>query len=123
MATADVEVHTTIDRPRPEVAECCCDPDNVTAWYANIKAAQWETSRPVRLGSQFRFTYEVGRVGACEAVRGALRHGPFAMETTYLWEDAPSGAVWMTLRNRGEPPAFGTLATPILTTAIRRATA
>ncbi len=29
----------------------------------------------------------------------------------------------MTLRNRGEPTAFATLATPILATAVRRATA
>lgn len=34
------------------------------------------------------------------------------METTYT----------MTLRNRGEPTAFATLATPILATAVRRAT-
>ena len=29
MATVDVEVHTTIDRPRATVASYCCDPDNV----------------------------------------------------------------------------------------------
>ena len=56
MATVDVEVHTTIDRPRPAVAAYCCDPANVTAWYANIKAVQWETEPPVTLGSRFRFT-------------------------------------------------------------------
>ena len=30
--TIDVEVHTSIDRPRLEVAAFCCDPDTVTAW-------------------------------------------------------------------------------------------
>ena len=134
MATVNVEVHTTIDRPRPAVAAYCCDPDNVTAWYANIKAVQWETEPPVTLGSWFRFTsgflgrtleytYEV--VELVEAQRFVMRsdQGPFPMETTYTWEDAPDGATWMTLRNRGEPTAFAGLAAPILATAIRRATA
>src|SRR4051794_31504691 len=56
MATVDVEVHTTIDRPRREVAEYSCDPDNVTTWYANIRTVQWESARPLALGSRFRFT-------------------------------------------------------------------
>ena len=47
---------------------------------------------------------------------------PFAMETTYTWEDADGGGTFMTLRNRGEPRGFAGLATPILATAIRRAT-
>lgn len=134
MATVDVEVHTTIDRPRAEVAAYCCDPDNVTAWYANIKAVQRETVGPVTLGSRFRFTssflgrtleytYEV--VDLAPAQRFVMRsdRGPFAMETTYAWEDADDGGTWMTLRNRGEPTAFAGLAAPILATAVRRATA
>ncbi len=133
MATVDVEVHTTIGRARPEVAAYCCDPDNVTAWYANIKAVQWETSPPVAEGSRFRFTsgflgrrleytYEV--VEFLPAQRFVMRSdtGPFAMETTYAWEDAADGATWMMLRNRGEPTAFAGLAAPILATAVRRAT-
>ena len=134
MATVDVEVHTTIARPRPGVAAYCCDPDNATAWNANITKVQWETERPVVLGSRFRFTsaflgrtlnytYEV--VDLVEAQRFVMRsdQGPFPMETTYTWEDAPDGATWMTLRNRGEPTAFVGLAAPILATAIRRASA
>jgi uncharacterized membrane protein len=133
MATVDVEVHTTIDRPRQQVAAYCCDPDNVTAWYANIRAVHWETSPPVARGSRFRFTSEfLGRrleytyevVEFVGAERFVMRsdNGPFPMETTYTWEDAPDGATWMTLRNRGEPTAFAGLAAPLLATAIRRAT-
>lgn len=134
MATVDVEVHTTIDRPRAEVAAYCCDPDNVTAWYANIKAVQRETDGPVTRGSRFRFTsgflgrtleytYEV--VDLVPAERFVMRsgRGPFPMETTYTWEDVDDGGTWMTLRNRGEPTAFAGLAAPILATAVRRATA
>ena len=47
MAAVDVEVHTTIDRPRREVAAYCCDPGNVTAWNANIQTVQWETEREI----------------------------------------------------------------------------
>jgi hypothetical protein len=134
MAAVDVEVHTVIDRPRPEVAAYCCDPDNATAWYANIKAVQWETAPPLALGSRFRFTsgflgrtltytYEV--VDLMPEERFVMRSdtGPFAMETTYLWEDAEQGGTWMTLRNRGEPTGFAGLAAPILATAVRRTTA
>jgi uncharacterized membrane protein len=134
VATVDVEVHTTIDRPRSEVASYCCDPDNVTAWYANIKAVHWETAKPLTLGSRFRFisgflgrtleyTYEV--VELVPAQRFVMRSdgSPFPMETAYTWEDAEDGGTWVTVRNRGEPTAFVGLAAPILATAIRRATA
>jgi polyketide cyclase/dehydrase/lipid transport protein len=133
MAAVDVEVHQTIDRPRPVVAAFCCDPDNVTAWNANIKAVQWETRPPVALASRFRFTsgflgraleytYEVVEFIPTERFVMRADFSPFAMETTYTWEDAPDGATWMTLRNRGEPTAFAGLAAPVLATAIRRST-
>ncbi len=132
--TVNVEVHTTIDRPRTHVATYSCDPDNVTAWYANIGAVEWETAPQLITGSRFRFTSQfLGRTMAytyevielVAARRFVMRSDgvPFAMETTYTWEDADDGGTFMTLRNRGEPRGFAGLATPILATAIRRATA
>lgn len=132
MATVDVEVHTTIGRPRPQVAAYSCDPDNVTAWHANIEAVQWETNRPLVIGSRFRFTSRfLGRrlTYTCEVVellpseRFVMRsdQSPFRMETTYSFQDTDDGATWMTLRNRGEPTAYAGLTPPILATAIRRA--
>ena len=47
--------------------------------------------------------------------------GPFPMETTYTWEDAPGGATRMTLRNRGEPAGFKKVAAPLMARAMRRA--
>jgi hypothetical protein len=47
--------------------------------------------------------------------------GPFAMETTYVWADAGPGATRMTLRNRGEPSGFSSVAAPLMARAMRRA--
>jgi hypothetical protein len=46
--------------------------------------------------------------------------GPFPMETTYEWEDAPGGGTRMSLRNRGEPSGFSRITAPLVATAIRR---
>jgi hypothetical protein len=47
--------------------------------------------------------------------------GPFAMETTYTWEDSPGGGTRMTLRNRGEPSGFARVTAPMMAAAMRRA--
>ena len=47
--------------------------------------------------------------------------GPFPMETTYAWEDAPGGGTLMTLRNRGEPSGFARVGTPLMERAMARA--
>ena len=46
--------------------------------------------------------------------------GPFPMETTYTFEDAPGGSR-MTLRNRGEPSGFAKVGAPLMERAMRRA--
>jgi hypothetical protein len=51
----------------------------------------------------------------------STRGGPFAMETTYTWSDAPGGGTRMTLRNRGEPSGFAKVAGPMLAGAMRKA--
>jgi uncharacterized membrane protein len=132
--TVDVEVHTTIDRPRREVVAYCCDPANVTRWNANIREVQWDSKRPVAVGSLLRFTsgflgrtleytYEVVELVPDERFVMRSEHGSFSMETAYLWADDEAGGTWMTVRNRGEPTGFAGLAAPILATAVRRATA
>lgn len=132
MPSVDVVTETEIQRPRDEVAAFASDPDNATAWYENIKAVEWETPRPLAIGSRVAFvatflgrrlayTYEV-----VENVRGErfvmrTAQGPFPMETTYAFADAPSGATRMTLRNRGEPSGFKGVAAPLMARAMRRA--
>jgi hypothetical protein len=51
----------------------------------------------------------------------STQEGPFAMETTYTWEDDADGTTRMTLRNRGEPSAFANVAAPVMARAMRRA--
>jgi len=47
--------------------------------------------------------------------------GPFPMETTYTWTALDGNSTRMTLRNRGEPSGFASIAAPVLAAAMRRA--
>jgi uncharacterized membrane protein len=133
MATVDVEVETVINRPRSVVAAYCCDPDNATAWYANIKAVEWKTPKPLAQGSRFAFTaqflgrtlnyiYEVIYWAPEQRFVMCTATGPFPMETTYSWEDRPDGSTRMKLRNRGVPSGFSVLMKPFMAAAMKRAT-
>ena len=128
----DVTTEIDIDRPRNEVASYVSDPDNATDWYENIKAVRWESPPPAAVGSRISFvaqflgrhlayTYEVKEMVPAERFVMSTAQGPFPMETTYTWEDAPSGGTRMTLRNRGEPSGFSKVAAPMMVTAMRRA--
>lgn len=128
----DVQTETVIGRPRGEVAAYASDPDNATDWYTNIKTVEWETPKPAAVGSKIAFvaeflgrrmayTYEVRELVPGERLVMSTDQGPFAMETTYTWEDAPGGGTRMTLRNRGETKGFGKIAAPMMARAIRRA--
>ena len=128
----DVITEIEIDRPRTEVASYASDPDNATIWYSNIKRVEWETDKPLRVGSRIAFvaeflgrtiayTYEVKDLVPDERFVMATSEGPFAMETTYSWSDTPGGGVRMTLRNRGTPSGFGKFAAPMMKAAMRRA--
>ena len=128
----DVRCERTIRRPRAEVAAYAADPDNTTSWYANIKAVEWETPRPLAVGSRLAFiatflgrrlsyTYEIRELAPGERLVMSTAQGPFPMETTYTWEDAGDGATRMTLRNRGEPSGFKKIAAPVMARAMQRA--
>jgi len=128
----DVSCRILIDRPREDVAAYAADPDNVPAWYVNIKSVEWKTPRPVRVGSQVAFvaeflgrrlayTYEVVTLDAGERLVMRTSEGPFPMETSYRWETTANGGTQMTLRNRGEPAGFSRLVALFMAMAMRRA--
>lgn len=128
----DVTTEIAIDRPRAAVATYVTDPDNATAWYENIKSVEWKTPKPVAIGSRMAFvaqflgrrlsyTYEIKQLVPSERLVMSTAEGPFAMETTYTWDDTSSGGTRMTLRNRGEPSGFARVAAPMMAAAMRRA--
>jgi hypothetical protein len=129
----DVTTEIDINRPRAEVAAFAADPDNATTWYEDIKAVRWETARPLQVGSRTAFeaeflgrrlayTYEMREYEPGVRLVMSTDAGPFPMETTYTWHDAPNGGTHMALRNRGEPSGFANLAAPIMAAQVRRAT-
>jgi uncharacterized membrane protein len=128
----DVLTDIVIDRPKPNVAAYASDPDNAPAWYVNIKSVEWNTPRPLVVGSRVAFvanflgrrmayTYEVVELVPGERLTMRTAEGPFPMETTYTWQAAASGCTRMTLRNRGTPRGFSKWLAPFLSRAMRRA--
>ena len=127
----DVVTEIVIARPRTEVAAYAADPDRATEWYENIVAVRWETAPPLAVGSRVAFraaflgrrleyTYEIREWVPGERLVMSTAQGPFPMETTYTWADDPGGTR-MTLRNRGEPAGFASVAAPVMAAAMRRA--
>jgi uncharacterized membrane protein len=128
----DVTTEIEIDRPRAAVAAYAADPDNAPEWYENIERVQWETPKPVAVGSRIAFvarflgrtleyTYEIKELVPGEKLVMSTARGPFPMETTYTWRDTPSGGTHMTLRNRGRPAGFSRLMSPLMARSVRRA--
>ena len=128
----DVVTDIVIDRPPEEVARFAGDPGNAPAWYVNIRAVEWKSEPPLRVGARMAFvahflgrrlayTYEVVDYVPQQRLVMRTSEGPFPMETTYTWEAVGGGGTRMTLRNRGEPAGFSRLAAPLMKMAMRRA--
>jgi uncharacterized membrane protein len=128
----DVRTEIVIERPLDVVAGYAGDPTNAPQWYVNIQSVEWQTPPPVAIGSRLDFvarflgrrlayTYEVVALDPQSRLVMRTADGPFPMETTYTWTAAGDGRTLMTLRNRGEPSGFSTVAAPMMATAMRRA--
>jgi ligand-binding SRPBCC domain-containing protein len=121
-----------ISLPRDRVASFAADPDNATAWYANITSVEWKTERPLAVGSRIAFTaqflgrrlaytYEVREFEQARRFVMSTQEGPFPMETTYEWDDTASGGTRMKLRNRGAPAGFSRWVAPMMARSMSRA--
>ena len=128
----DVVTEIVIDRPRAVVAAYAADPSNAPEWYANIKAVEWKSEPPLRVGSRLAFvaqflgrrlayTYEIVEWVPEERLVMRTAEGPFPMETSYEFAAIDEGHTRMTLRNRGEPSGFSRVAAPLMAMAMRRA--
>ena len=127
----NVQTEILIRRPREIVARYASDPDNAPAWYVNIRSAQWQTPRPLAVGSRVAFTarflgrnldyiYEISELVPGYKLTMRTSQGPFPMRTSYSWSDE-NGATLMTLRNTGEPSGFSALAGIFMAPMMRRA--
>jgi hypothetical protein len=130
--SVDVLTEVFIALPRADVAAFAAKPDNAPLWYVNIKAVEWKSEPPLRVGSRVAFvahflgrrlayTYEVTEFVAQERLVMRTAQGPFPMETAYRWESDHQGGTRMTLRNRGNPSGFSRLFAPFIAAAMRRA--
>ena len=128
----DVTTQIVVSRPAAVVAAYAADPSNAPAWYENITSVTWETSPPLQPGSRIAFTarflgrrlaytYEITDFSPAERLVMRTAQGPFPMETSYTWQAIDDRSTRMTLRNRGEPAGFFTLAAPLMAIAMRRA--
>ena len=127
----DVTTRTDIAAPLSSVAAFASEPDNAPRWYVNIKSVEWQTPRPIGIGSRFAFVaqflgrrleyvYEVVEYVPDTRVVMRTSDGPFPMETTYEWQPTETGTRMM-LRNRGRPSGFTGIVAPFMSAAMRRA--
>ena len=128
----DVVTEIIIERPSGQVAAYAADPSNAPLWYANIESVSWQTPPPIAVGSRIDFvarflgrrlayTYEIVDLVPDQRLVMRTAQGPFPMETTYTWQPLGETRTRMTLRNRGEPTGFSTVAAPVMAAAMRRA--
>src|SRR5262249_38362241 len=127
----DVATYTEIAAPVQAVAAFASEPDNAPRWYVNIKSVEWQTPRPIGIGSRFAFVaqflgrrleyvYQVVEYVPDKRLVMRTADGPFPMEATYEW-DATEPGTRMWLRNRGTPSGFSSIFAPFMSAAMRRA--
>jgi hypothetical protein len=73
------------------------------------------------LGRRLEYTYRVVELEPGRRLVMRTEQGPFPRETTYLWEPIGDELTRMSLRNRGEPSGFSTVASAVMAPAVRRA--
>jgi len=122
----------TINRPIKDVFAYATNPDNAPKWYKNIKSIEWETLKPLVLGSKIvfaahflgrilKYVYEIVELKPNRKLTMKTASGPFLMETTYSFERMGDTMTKMTLCNYGNPTGFSRIVAPFMSFAMRQA--
>ena len=128
----DVQTELVINAPIEKVSDYASNPDNAPVWYVNIKSAEWQTPKPLGVGSKIAFTahflgkklkytYEIVEFIPKQNLIMKTAEGPFPMETSYAWESLGPGKTLMKLRNRGTPTGFSRFLAPLMARAMQSA--
>ena len=128
----DVRTEIVIDESVDVVSEYGMNPDNAPEWYVNIKSIEWQTPKPLVIGSRLAFKahflgkelsyiYEIVELTPNAKLIMRTADGPFPMETTYTWSALDNGSTRMTLRNRGNPKGFSKVLAPFMAMMMRKA--
>ncbi len=128
----DVVTDIIIKKPVDEVAAYAMNPDNAPEWYVNIKSVEWKTPKPLAvdsfiaftahfLGRKLAYTYAIRELVPARKLVMRTEHGPFPMQTTYVFESIDTTTTKMTLRNNGQPSGFSKLLSFMMVPAMRKA--
>lgn len=128
----DVLTEININCPIETVSEYAMNPDNAPEWYVNINSSEWQTPKPLTLGSKIAFkakflnrdlayVYEIVELIPNEKLVMKTAQGPFPMETTYTFHKVEPKITKMSLRNRGVPSGFSKIFAPFMATMMKKA--
>jgi uncharacterized membrane protein len=128
----DVITEVKIRCSHEKVSEYAANPDNAPKWYVNIHSAEWQTQKPMTIGSRIAFkaqflgrelayVYEIVEFIPGQKLVMRTANGPFPMETTYTWDMIDDNLTRMTLRNKGNPTGFSKLIAPFMATMMTMA--
>ncbi len=130
----DVEVETTIGRPRHEVARYVADWRNDPEWIGALTAVELLGDGDLGVGSRVRrvarflgrridYVNEVVEFEPGSRLVMRSVEAPFPMRVVYEWDDAGASETRMRIRARGDASGFYRLAAPVLSLAVRRSIA